>query len=432
MTTAPGCPVCESTALQPFFAQDGLPALCNALWPNWADARAAARGRVSLAACTDCGMITNTAFDPAVFGYSPQYENSLHFSPAFQRFATGVARRLVDQHDLHSVDIIEIGPGDGDFLEMLCRLGDNRGTGFDPSHEPARAPDLDPRVTIVEREFPRDPARASDPAAGPAAGSTAAGSPVDAAESSTTGRLVCARHVLEHVPDPLGLMRAMARSLEPGGVAYVEVPDGWYLVDHVAVWDVIYEHCHHFTAPALRRLASEAGLRLDDMGTGFGDQFLWADAVRGASSPWPGDRARVDSVVAHAVLFGERAPMLLARAAELVDDAANRGPVVVWGAGSKGVTFVTTVETATRVGALVDINPHKQGRHVPVSGHPVVAPADLVDDPPATAIVLNPNYAGEVSRQLAELGLATSVATIEALVHEPLHAATGSGPAGTG
>jgi hypothetical protein len=46
--------------------------------------------------------------------------------------------------------------------------------------------------------------------------------------------------------------------------------------------------------------------------------------------------------------------------------------------------------------------------------------------------VLNPNYVGEVRRQLAELGLATSVATIEALVPEPLHAATRSGPAGTG
>lgn len=401
------CPVCASTALQPFFAQDGLPALCNALWPDRAAAQAATRGDVRLVVCTDCGMITNTAFDPGVFGYSPQYENSLHFSPAFQDFASGVAERLVEQHDLHGIDIVEIGPGGGDFLAMLCRLGDNRGTGYDPSHEPDRAPDLDPRVTIVGRAFPDD------------------GSP--------RGRLVCARHVLEHVPDPATLLAAMARALHEGGVAYLEVPDGWYLVDRVALWDVIYEHCHHFTAPALRRLAGAVGLHLLDSGTAFGDQFLWADAAPGDAPAGAPDRERVDAIVARAVRFGERATALLARAAEVVDRALAGGPVVLWGAGSKGVTFLSMVEGASGVRAAVDINPHKRGRYVPVSGHPVVAPADLVDDPPATAIVLNPVYVDEIGQQLAALGLGTRVVAMEQLAHPttpPDPAGIGAGPSG--
>lgn len=390
----PRCPVCASTALQPFFAQEGLPALCNALWPDRTAAEAATRGDVRLAVCTDCGMITNTAFDPGVFGYSPQYENSLHFSPAFQNFASGLAERLVEQHDLHGIDIVEIGPGGGDFLAMLCRLGDNRGTGYDPSHEPDRAPDLDPRVTIVGHEFPDD------------------GSP--------KGRLVCARHVLEHVPDPAGLLGAMARSLDADGVAYLEVPDGWYLVDRVALWDVIYEHCHHFTAPALRRLAGVVGLRLLDSGTAFGDQFLWADAALGAAPAGAPDGERVDAIVARAVRFGERATALLAETAEVIGGLVEDGPVVLWGAGSKGVTFLNMVEGATGVRAVVDINPHKRGRYVPVSGHPVIAPADLVDDAPATAIVLNPLYVDEIGGQLAELGLKTRAVAMGA-VRSPDH-----------
>jgi 2-polyprenyl-3-methyl-5-hydroxy-6-metoxy-1,4-benzoquinol methylase len=395
---APACPACASTALEGFYAHDDLPALCNALWPDRDAALAAPRGDVRLAVCTACGMMTNTAFDPAVFGYSPQYENSLHFSPAFQRYATGVARRLVDEHGLRDVDVVEIGPGSGDFLSLLCRLGGNRGRGYDPSHDPARATDLDPRVTIEAREFPTD--------------------------GSFRGRLVCARHVLEHVPDPTELVGAVARGLEPGGVAYLEVPDGWYLVDRVALWDVIYEHVHHVTAPALRRLAADAGLRLLRAGTAFGDQFLWADAVRaddpraaGLPAADPGDGARVEAIVAAARRFGEQARLLLEAAAELVAEAAARGPVVLWGAGSKGVTFLTTVEGTDRIRAAVDINPHKRGRHVPVSGHPVVAPADLVADPPATAIVLNPVYVDEIGAQLAELGLPTQVRSPMHLVH---------------
>lgn len=395
------CPVCASTALQPFFAQDGLPALCNALWSNRTDAEAAARGDVRLAVCTDCGMITNTTFDASAFGYSPQYENSLHFSLAFQDFASGVAERLVRQYDLYGVDIVEIGPGGGDFLAMLCQLGDNRGMGYDPSHEPRRAPDLDPRVTIVGREFPSD------------------GTP--------RGRLVCARHVLEHVPEPGSLLAAMSRVLDDGGVAYLEVPDGWYLVDRVALWDVIYEHCHHFTAPALRHLAGAAEMRLLDFGTAFGNQFLWADAVPGAPSTDSPDPGCVDAIVARAMRFGERSTALLADAAETVSELAADGPVVLWGAGSKGVTFLNMVEAASEVRGAVDINPHKCGRYVPVSGHQVVAPADLLDDPPATAIVLNPVYVGEIGRHLSELGLETRAVAMEQLVH-PITRSGASGP----
>jgi hypothetical protein len=88
--------------------------------------------------------------------------------------------------------------------------------------------------------------------------------------------------------------------------------------------------------------------------------------------------------------------------------------VVLWGAGSKGVTFLNMVEGADRIDRAVDINPHKRGLYVPGSGHPVVAPSDLVGLRPATAVVLNPLYVDEVRQQLAELDLPTEVVTLPA------------------
>jgi hypothetical protein len=354
-----------------------------------AEAEAAASGDVTLAVCADCGMITNTAFDPGVFGYSPRYENSLHFSAVFQQYATGVAQRLVDRYDLKRVDILEIGPGSGDFLAMLCDLGDNRGIGYDPSHDPGRAPAFDADVQIRAEAFPID--------------------------GSSPGRLVCARHVLEHIPDPRSLLIAMRRSLDgPEAVVYVEVPDGGFLVDQVALWDVIYEHCHHFTAPALLRLMGAVGLDVTEMDTSFGGQFLWVDAGPLEPVDRPAARAAVDAIVDAAHAFGQRSAQLLEAAADLVDDRASAGPVVLWGAGSKGVTFLNLVEGADRIDRAVDINPHKRGLYVPGSGHPVVAPSDLVGLRPATAVVLNPLYVDEVLQQLAELDLPTEVVTLPA------------------
>src|SRR5690606_41634538 len=128
----------------------------------------------------------------------------------------------------------------------------------------------------------------------------------------------------------------------------------------------------------------------------------------------PGGGAGAGATVAAARGVGDRARLRRGAAAGRGAEAAARGPVVLWGAGSKGVTSLTTVEGADRIRAAVDITPRKRGRHVPVSGHPVVAPADLVADPPATAIVLNPVYVDEIGAQLAELGLSTQV-------HSPMH-----------
>ena len=373
------CPICAAP-LAPFFRHDRLPALCNALWPTADEARAAAVGDVELAQCQGCGLIVNTAFDPAVFGYSPAYENSLHFSPAFQRFADSVAHRLVERYDLRGRRIAEIGPGSGDFLALLCRLGDNTAIGYDPSHDPDRAPaDLDRRVRIVAEPFPVDGQLDVD--------------------------FVCARHVLEHIPDPVPLVDAIRRSDAP---VYLEVPDGGYLLDQIALWDVIYEHCLHFTESAMQTLLTTHGFAPTDGGTAFGDQFLWVEAT--PSDPAPTAPVDLGPLQAAAARFEQQTAALLSIAEKTLGDLA--GPIALWGAGSKGVSFLSMVDAAREVAAVVDINPHKDGLFVPVTAQEVVAPGRLVADPPASVLVLNPNYVDEIGAQLHDLGIDAEVVTL--------------------
>jgi hypothetical protein len=77
---------------------------------------------------------------------------------------------------------------------------------------------------------------------------------------------------------------------------------------------------------------------------------------------------------------------------------------VVWGAGAKGVTFVTSLDPeGRRIQALVDVNPAKQGGFVPVSGHPIVSPDDLDQLGVRRVLVLNPAYLGEVRARCPHL-----------------------------
>ena len=78
---------------------------------------------------------------------------------------------------------------------------------------------------------------------------------------------------------------------------------------------------------------------------------------------------------------------------------------VLWGAGSKGVSFVNSVAGSDAVEALVDLNPHKHGRFVAGSGHPVIAPERLRELGPDRVILMNPVYREEIAASLAALGL---------------------------
>ncbi|MGH9153102.1 MAG: class I SAM-dependent methyltransferase [Acidimicrobiales bacterium] len=359
-----------------------MPVLCNALFATGEEARNATVGSIDLVLCDSCGLVWNAAFDQSAVAYSPAYENSLHFSPRFRAFATDLARDLVRRHALAGRTVLEIGSGKGDFLELLCDAGVARGIGYDPSYAgdmPAR-----PSLRFVPSLFPE---RAIDDA-----------------------DFVCARHVLEHLSAPARLMRNLRQAIPARRRVgfYIEVPDGTYLLRTLAIWDVIYEHPLHYTAQALTRLLADAGLPVTRVLTCFGDQYLAAEGATDSATPVaPADDRRALRHLASE--FAHRAADLRNRWVGRLTTLLDAGPVALWGAGSKGVTFLATVPGADEVAAVVDVNPRKWGRHVPLTGHVVVPPSDLRRLRPAAVVLLNPMYQEEVEATMAESGIDASL-----------------------
>ena len=85
--------------------------------------------------------------------------------------------------------------------------------------------------------------------------------------------------------------------------------------------------------------------------------------------------------------------------------------MVIWGAGSKGVAFLTTLGVGDAVECAVDINPHKHGHYMPGTGHEVVAPESMQEDRPDVVIVMNEIYKEEIRQQLGGLGLEPEIIT---------------------
>jgi SAM-dependent methyltransferase len=370
------CPLCGHSVTKPFFEATGIPVRCNVLWANPSDARNAGRGVLSLGLCSDCGLVFNGAFDQALVTYDESYENSLHYSPRFETYAQELARDLSTRLRPRNRLVVEVGCGKGEFLRLLCRTAGARGLGIDESYDP----DIELEAADDLVRFVREPFSAL---------------PEDLAPA-----LILCRHVLEHLPDPRRFVEEMATAAErsPDCHVFLEVPNVLFTLRDLGIWDLIYEHCAYFSAPALRRLCELAGMRVERLYPTYGDQFLCVDATAGrvTSTPDPDGVGELSRLAADfAATYKRKVDFWQARLREL---KASGRRVVVWGAGSKGITFVNIVPGAETISCLVDLNPRKQGRFVPGTGQPVVAPEALTHVKPDIIIVMNPLYQEEIER----------------------------------
>ena len=91
-------------------------------------------------------------------------------------------------------------------------------------------------------------------------------------------------------------------------------------------------------------------------------------------------------------------------------ELCSLGKVAIWGAGAKGVTFANLLDPHSKlIDCIVDLNPNKQGRFVPGTGHPIVSYRDLPKRNVATAILMNPNYREENQEYLKKAGIKISL-----------------------
>ncbi|MEM7167232.1 MAG: class I SAM-dependent methyltransferase [Planctomycetota bacterium] len=385
-TSTVRCPVSQSERLSVFFELPQVPVLINVLYGTAEDARGVTRGDIQLTFCEDSGHIFNQSFDLSLLDYSLEYDNSLHFSARFREYADALARELVEVYDLHGKTMVEVGCGKGDFLRLLCRLGNNEGVGYDPSLN------LD---ADLQRAAAEDGVRYVRGYYNP-----------DAAPKQTD--FVCCQHTLEHIEDPRPFLEGIRDSVHGNRdtVFYFEVPNALWTLRDMAVWDVIYEHCGYYTPTSLRLLFESCGFEALDVRERFGGQYL-SICARIAKNPATSDSAAAraelsDYVAAFKAAYAEKVGHFSSQLRQLESDGKS---AAIWGAGSKGITFLNILGNSSALEFAVDLNPAKHGQFVAGTGHEIVPPEHLRQNPVDVILVMNPIYTDEIRSMVGELGL---------------------------
>jgi hypothetical protein len=198
-------------------------------------------------------------------------------------------------------------------------------------------------------------------------------------------------------------------------VVFFEVPNVMFTLKDLGIWDLIYEHCGYFSMGSLSYLFGYCGFKQLKLMEAFEGQFLGIDAIplpesSGISSnQWDGHKEMASDVAAFSRRYDNKTTEWQRKLEEMKTDGEF---AVIWGAGSKGVTFLNILRSQGNIKYVVDINPHKQGKYVAGTGQKILPPEFLRKNQPETVIVMNPIYLEEIQRILTQMKVPSKVIAV--------------------
>lgn len=181
--------------------------------------------------------------------------------------------------------------------------------------------------------------------------------------------MICSRHTIEHIPDPLQFLRGINESIEGNPLIFFETPSLEWILENGAFYDFFYEHCNYFSRQSLEILFYRANFSVLEIKKSFNDQYFQIFA-------------KVRNV--------DKAPNINALKIELLPYKN----IAIWGAGAKGVTLANELQNAI---CVIDINPNKQNCFIPKCALEILSPDSAIKKHNIDLIlVMNPNYEDEI------------------------------------
>ncbi|MFO1085610.1 MAG: hypothetical protein U1E21_13670 [Reyranellaceae bacterium] len=378
------CPACGLHIAAPFF-DGGLQPLATLSWPaSAAAAQALPRLPLDFVRCVDCGHVFNAAFDYQQVPYSEKPNLMFNRAANWSRFI-GEAQRRMLAHLPERPVVVEIGHGDGSFLETLAALRPGgRYVGFDPH------------------------------------GSTRSGAGAELrAELFTAARhleelqphMVVSRHVLEHLSNPLGFLQGLsfaAASLDLATLAYFEVPCIDQAIETRRTVDFYYEHSSQFTTGSFTRMLSRTAAELIEVGHGYGNEVIYGFVRLGTPATALG-------FARDSLNFATTAAATQQRIADQVTTLHQLGKrIAVWGGTGKSAAFICRYGLdRDRFPVVVDSDPAKAGTFVPGMGQEIRL-RDYLLAHPADIVIIPPQWrAADIVLEMSQLGIAVDTVLIE-------------------
>ncbi len=353
-----------------------------------------------LLVCESCWLVQTEDHAGREALFTDDYAYFSSFSTSWLAHAERYVQAMIERFGLTAASrVVEIAANDGYLLQYVQAAGIPC-YGVEPTASTAAAARAR-GIEIVERFF------------GVALATELAG-------SGRQADLIVANNVLAHVPDINDFVAGFARLLKPQGVASFEFPHLLRMVGQNQFDTAYHEHYSYLSLTTVERIFARNGLNVfdvEELPTHGGSLRVLAQRRDSGRQPVSLNVSALRDTEAAAGMatagfysdFQTKAETVKDDLLGFLIEARRQGlKVAAYGAAAKGNTLLNFAGVRSDLlPCVVDRNPAKQGKFMPGSRIPILAPTTLLEQCPNYLVILPWNIAAEIKQQnvqLAELG----------------------------
>ena len=350
---------------------------------------------LKLFVCAHCWLVQTEDYAQAGELFDSEYAYFSSTSTGWLAHAARYADQMTGELGLHQGSlVIEVASNDGYLLKNFVAAGIPC-LGVEPTASTADAAEK-LGVPVLREFFGEQLGR-------------------ELAASGRQADLIAGNNVYAHVPDINDFTRGLRAALKPGGTITLEFPHLMRLIEQNQFDTVYHEHFSYLSLQTVGRIFAAAGLRVrhvEELATHGGSLRVYgchADDPRPASAAVAAllaeeqrrGLAQLDTYLS----FQTRADRVKDDfVAFLIEQKRAGRSVAAYGAAAKGNTLLNYGGVKPDLLPFVcDAAAAKQGKFMPGSHIPILAPAELAKRRPDYVVILPWNIAAEVRQQNAAL-----------------------------
>jgi len=227
-------------------------------------------------------------------------------------------------------------------------------------------------------------------------------------DDSISADVFLANNVLAHVPDLNGFTEGIGILLKENGLAVIEAPYLYDLVEHCEFDTIYHQHLCYFSVTALDKLFRRHGLFLNRIKRvpihgGTIRMFIEKKESRDNSvtSLLEMERKTGMDTIAYYENFREKIEEVKTSLLQILDEIkAKGGRIAGYGAAAKANTLTHYFGIGKNyLEYIADLSKHKQGLYFSGNKLPIVSPETIYSDKPEYILILAWNFADEIMKQ---------------------------------
>ncbi len=225
--------------------------------------------------------------------------------------------------------------------------------------------------------------------------------------------LIIGNNVLAHVPDVHDFVSGLKLALKPNGVITMEFPHLLKLIKENQFDTIYHEHFSYFSFMVVQKLFQKHGLEIfdvDELPTHGGSLRIYARHLQDSSKRIRNSvkeliRREIEAKLNELSTYNDfavRVKKIKLSVLELFNHLSNQGKTIVgYGAPAKGNTFLNYCSIGREfLKFTTDRSPYKQGKFLPGTHIPILAPEEIAKFKPDYIFILPWNLQHEITQEL--------------------------------